>query len=258
MQTAAPAALHIRALDPFDFLERSAAVFRKKVAVIDGDVQRTYPELLDRVERLAAALQARGITSGERVAVLAPNVSCALEAAYAVPRAGGILCALNTRLSADEIDYILGHCGASLLIYHADCAPLVERLTTRVPLLRAGDGGDYEAVLAATDRTALVPREVAEDDTFSINYTSGTTGRPKGVMYTFRGVYLNALAEIFHANLRPESVYLWTLPMFHCNGWCSPWAVTAASTRYESRKPEHYIIDSREPKAIPSSDFIGY
>jgi fatty-acyl-CoA synthase len=232
MQTAALAALHVRALDPFDFLERSAAVYRDKLAVIDGDARRTYPELLDRVERLAAALQARGIAAGDRVAVLAPNVSCALEAAFAVPRAGAILCALNTRLSAGEIDYILDHCGAALLIYDDDCAPLVDRLAARIPMLRAGGGGTYESALADADRAALVPREIAEDDTFSINYTSGTTGRPKGVMYTFRGVYLNALAEIFHANLRPESVYLWTLPMFHCNGWCFPWAVTAASATH--------------------------
>jgi len=232
MVTAAPSALHIRPLDPFDFLERSASIYRDKVAVIDGDAWRTYPEFLNRVMRLAAALQARGIRSGERVAVLAPNVSCALEATFAVPLAGGILCALNTRLSAAEIDYILGHCGAELLIYDTELAPLVERLESRIATIRAGADGDYETILADADAGALSRREIDEDDTISVNYTSGTTGRPKGVMYTFRGAYVNALGEIFHANLRPESVYLWTLPMFHCNGWCFPWAVTAVGATH--------------------------
>jgi fatty-acyl-CoA synthase len=232
MQIAAPSAVHIRALDPFDFLERSAAIFRDKLAVVDGDERRTYPQLLDRVQRLAAALRERGIRDGERVAVLAPNVSCALEATFAVPLAGGILCMLNTRLSPGEIDYILDHCGAALLIYDSELAGLVERLQTNIATIRSGPDGDYEAVIADADARRLERREVAEDDTIAINYTSGTTGRPKGVMYTFRGAYVNALAEIFHANLRPESVYLWTLPMFHCNGWCFPWAVTAAGATH--------------------------
>lgn len=232
MQTAAPANVHIRALDPFDFLERSAAIYREKTAVIDGPVRRTYPELLERVMRLASALQQRGIRPGERVAVLSPNTTPALEAAYAVPLAGAVLCALNTRLSPPELDYILGHCGAELLIYDRELEPLVARLETRIATIAAGPDGDYEALIADARAGDLVRREAGEDDTFSINYTSGTTGRPKGVMYTYRGVYLNALAEVFHANLRPESVYLWTLPMFHCNGWCFPWAVAAAGATH--------------------------
>ncbi len=232
MQAAAPPALHVRALNPFDFLERSASIYRDKIAVVDGAARRTYPEFRDRVMRLAAALQRRGIKAGERVAVLAPNVSVALEATYAVPLAGGVLCMLNTRLSATEIDGILDHCGAQLLVYDSELTPLVERCKTRIDTVAAGADGSYEALLASADAAELVRREIDEDDTISINYTSGTTGRPKGVMYTYRGVYLNALAEIFHANLRPESVYLWTLPMFHCNGWCFPWAVTAAGATH--------------------------
>ena len=223
------AAVHLRALDPFEFLERAAFVYPEKVAVIDGDARRTYPAFLDRVNRLAAGLQALGIRSGERVAVISPNTSMLLEATYAVPRANGVLVALNTRLAPDEIDYILGHCGASLLLYDDELDGLVARLAAAIPRVRADA---YERMLAEADPTALVPRSPGEDDTISINYTSGTTGKPKGVMYTFRGAYLNALAEIFHANLRPESVYLWTLPMFHCNGWCFPWAVTAAGATH--------------------------
>ncbi len=234
------AAVHLRALDPFDFLERAAFVYPEKTAVVDGDARRTYPQFLDRVNRLAAALQALGIRGGERVAVLAPNTSMVLEATYAVPRANGVLVALNTRLAAEEIDYILAHCGASLLLHDHELDGLVERLTTAIPRVRVAPSGgaprpgalDYERALADAEPGALVTRDIGEDDTISINYTSGTTGKPKGVMYTFRGAYLNALAEIFHAGLRPESVYLWTLPMFHCNGWCFPWAVTAAGATH--------------------------
>jgi len=236
------AAVHLRALDPFDFLERAAFVYPERVAVIDGAARRTYPQFLERVRRLAAALQAHGIRGGERVAVLAPNASMPLEATFAVPLAGGILCALNTRLAPEEIDYILGHCGASLLLHDYELDALAERLESAVPRVRvapdgveaaaAGGAFDYEAFLTQADPGALVPAVHGEDDTISINYTSGTTGKPKGVMYTFRGAYQNALAEIFHANLRPESVYLWTLPMFHCNGWCFPWAVTATGATH--------------------------
>ncbi|HEY4440928.1 MAG TPA: acyl--CoA ligase family protein [Candidatus Elarobacter sp.] len=232
--------VHVRPLDPFDFLERAAFVYPDRLAVVDGAARRTYPEFLERVRRLAAALQARGIRRGERVAVLAPNTSLPLEATFAVPLAGGVLCALNTRLQADEIDYILGHCGASLLLHDYELDPLVARLTVQLPRIRAAAPGEmpmpgvetYEDVLAGVDPSLLAARSGDEDDTISINYTSGTTGKPKGVMYTFRGAYLNALAEIFHANVRPESVYLWTLPMFHCNGWCFPWAITAAGATH--------------------------
>ncbi len=237
---ASAVSVHLRALDPFDFLERAAFIYPNRTAVIDGNARRTYPQLLERVNRLAAALRAMGIRAGERVAVLSPNTSMALEATFAVPRAGGVLCALNTRLAPEEIDYILGHCGASVLLHDHELDAVVERLATRIPRIRVAhsdempseDAYEYERFLATAYLDGFEPRTGSEDDTISINYTSGTTGKPKGVMYTFRGAYLNALAEIFHANLRPESVYLWTLPMFHCNGWCFPWAVTAAGATH--------------------------
>jgi fatty-acyl-CoA synthase len=228
--------VHLTTLDPFAFLERSAAIYREKIAVIDGDRRYTYVELLDRVRRLATALQSVGIRDGARVAVLSPNARMPLEATFAVPLAGGILCAMNTRLAPAEIDYMLGHSAASLLLYDADLDPLAESLQRPISKIRFGGAltgtSDYEELLALADPAALVPNAPREDDTISINYTSGTTGRPKGVMYTYRGAYLNALAEVFHADLRPESVYLWTLPMFHCNGWCFPWAVTAAGATH--------------------------
>ncbi len=171
-----------RPLTPLDYLERSAYVFREKIAVVDGDVRRTYPQLRDRVYRLAAALQSLGIRDGERVAVMSPNSSAILEAHFAVPLAGGVLCALNIRLTVPEIDYILGHCGASILIYDSDFDEFVRELKPKMRCIRVPDA--YEALIAAADPQSLDRREVDEDDTISINYTSGTTGRPKGVMYT--------------------------------------------------------------------------
>jgi acyl-CoA synthetase (AMP-forming)/AMP-acid ligase II len=228
--------VHLKPLHPVDFLVRSANVYREKTAVVDGDVRRTYPEMLDRVYRFARLLQQMGLKGGDRVALLAPNVSQLLEAHFAVPLAGGVLCSLNIRLMADEIAYILGHCGASFVVYDGEFEHLLAERTHHPHLLRFGEGSldalDFERELAATPNDPVVPILTDEDTTIAINYTSGTTGRPKGVMYTYRGAYLNALAEIFHAGLRPESVYLWTLPMFHCNGWIFPWAVTAAGARH--------------------------
>jgi fatty-acyl-CoA synthase len=228
-------ALNLRRLSPIDFLERAASVFRDKVAVVDGDAQRTYPEMLARVYRFARVLQALGVAPGDRVAVLAKNESALLEAHYAVPLAGAILCALNIRLVAAEIEYILAHCGATVVIYDAEFAHLVAGAGAQVERVCIGGDGsvpELQALLAAANAEPLENPVVDEDDVISINYTSGTTGQPKGVMYTHRGAYQNALAEVFHSNLRPESVYLWTLPMFHCNGWCFPWAVTAAGATH--------------------------
>ena len=241
--------VHRNPLDPFAFLMRSADVFREKVAVIDGERRFTYPQLLDRVRRLASALQAMGIAQGDRVAVLSPNAMMPLEATFAVPLAGGILCALNIRLAAEEIAFILDHCGAACLLYDAELDPLVEELALTIPRVRAGAALDsaraYETLLEQSDAQTLDVREPDDDDTIAINYTSGTTGRPKGVMFTYRGAYLNALAEAFHAGLVPESVYLWTLPMFHCNGWCFPWAVTAAgATHVTLRRVEPVRINA--------------
>ena len=235
---ATPSAVHLKELDPLDFLERSAAVYREKIAVVDGAARRTYPELLDRVRRFATVLQAAGIRTGERVAVLSPNTSALLEAHYAVPLAGGVLCALNVRLAVEEIRYILAHCGASVLVYDAQFDAFVGQLAPAIRTIRvtteaaSAPEHDYETLLAAADPARIERTPFDEDAVISINYTSGTTGQPKGVMYTYRGAYLNAMAEVFHANIRPESVYLWTLPMFHCNGWLFPYAVTAAGATH--------------------------
>ncbi len=233
--------LHVRALSPLDFLDRSAAVYREKIAVVDGAQRRTYSEMRARVRAFAAYLIRRGLRPGDRVAYLAPNRSALLEGHYAVPLARGILVAMNTRLTVEEIRYILAHSGATMLVYDASIDDFVSRLAPSVACVRVdhdaatlavADAADYETILRTTPPLAAYERETDEDATIAINYTSGTTGKPKGVMYAFRGAYQNALAETFHANLRPESVYLWTLPMFHCNGWCYPWAVTAAGATH--------------------------
>jgi fatty-acyl-CoA synthase len=199
--------------------------------VVDGDARLTWAELRDRVRRLAVALQGFGIERGDRVAFLAPNVTPMLDAHFGVPRAGAVLVAINTRLMPHEIEYILEHSGSRVLVVHESLRHLVEGASVERVIV-CGDGGDYEDVLASAPDGEPEDRLESEDDEISINYTSGTTGRPKGVVYTHRGAYLNALGEALHANLDVSSVYLWTLPMFHCNGWCFPWGVTSVGATH--------------------------
>jgi fatty-acyl-CoA synthase len=223
------APVHLSPLTPTAFLERSAAVFPHTIAVTDGERQLTWAELRERSRRLAVALQEAGIEKGDRVAYLALNTTELLEAHFGVPAAGGVLVAVNTRLLADEVEYILGHAGARVLVVDPSLAPLVDEAQVERVLTI---GESYEAFLASAPDGEPENRLESEDDTISINYTSGTTGRPKGVMYTHRGAYMNALAEAHHARLDSRSVFLWTLPMFHCNGWCFTWAVTAMGARH--------------------------
>jgi fatty-acyl-CoA synthase len=224
--------LSFEPLTPTSFLARSALVFGDRTAVVDGDARFTYAELHDRCQRLAGALVSLGASGGARVAVLAPNTHVLLEAHYGVPLAGAVLVALNVRLTAEELGWIVGHAGARVLIYDHELEATARRVAQLVGegglrLVRAGGPDDeYEALLAAATPTALPVTD--ERGLLAINYTSGTTGRPKGVMYAHRGAYLQALAMALHTRLEPGSVFLWTLPMFHCNGWCFTWAVTAA------------------------------
>jgi fatty-acyl-CoA synthase len=177
------------------------------------------------------------LEKGDRVAVLLFNSPSILEAHFGVPAAGGILVAVNTRLSSSEVGYILRHSGARYLLVDRELEGLVEPLDlssiTVVGCADTGEPGDpYEDFLAAGSVVRPESWLEHEEETISINYTSGTTGRPKGVQYTYRGAYLNALAEVIHTGMSLDSVYLWTLPMFHCNGWCFPWAVTAVGARH--------------------------
>jgi fatty-acyl-CoA synthase len=224
-------------LNPVDFLRRAAYVYADRTAVVDGGRRYSYRELAERSWRLANALRSAGLRKGDRVATLLFNSAPMLEAHFGVPAAGGILVAINNRLAGPEVGYILGHSGARFLLVDAELESVVAPLTlSGVTVIRAGTAGDakdgYEEFLAAAPSLEPESWLVDEEETISINYTSGTTGQPKGVQYTYRGAYLNALSEVIVAGMSPESVYLWTLPMFHCNGWCFPWAVTAVAARH--------------------------
>jgi fatty-acyl-CoA synthase len=214
-------------LTPLEFLARSAAVYPDRIAAVDGDRRFTYAEFNRRVHRLASALRRRGVAPGESVAVLAPNTIAALEAHFGVMLAGAVLVMLNTRLQPSELAWILNHSKARALIADPQFALVLETV-----LETAGDVAfaitDYEDLLAEGEYPFPALPVADEDGVIAINYTSGTTGFPKGVMFTHRGAYLNALGELIEHRLDAASVYLWTLPMFHCNGWCFTWAVTAA------------------------------
>jgi fatty-acyl-CoA synthase len=218
-------------LNPVEFLARSAYIYPERVAVVDGGGRLTYREFGERSWRLANGLRAAGLQKGDRVATLLLNSSAMLEAHFGVPASGGILVAINTRLSAAEVAYILEHSGSRFLLLDPELEELAAALElTGVTVVRIG--GEYERFLAGASPERPASWLEDEEETLSINYTSGTTGRPKGVQFTYRGAYLNALSEAMVARLGPESVYLWTLPMFHCNGWCFPWAVTAVGGRH--------------------------
>jgi len=212
-------------LTPVSFLERSTLIFPNKIAVVHGERHYTYREFAERVYRLASHLRGIGLQKHDRVAFLSPNTPPLLEAHFAVPAAGGILVAINTRLNSREIGYILQHSGSTILFVDDELYHLVEPLDlSGLHVVRVADTGSaddpYEQFLAGGAPEPLVSWLADEEETICINYTSGTTGNPKGVMFSYRGAYLNALGEVIETGLTSNSVYLWTLPMFHCNGWC--------------------------------------
>jgi fatty-acyl-CoA synthase len=235
-------------LTPLRFLERSAEVYPDKVAIVHGDRRISYRDFAFEATRLARALQASGIGPGDRVAYLCPNIPELLVAHFAVPLAGAVLVAINTRLAPEEVRYICDHSGAKLLVVDSELRSIIdpverhfetiqEIVTVIDPVVERGianrlNGPRYPDLL---ERGSDVPLPWTVEDelaTITINYTSGTTGKPKGVMYTHRGAYLNSLGELLHSEHSADSVYLWTLPMFHCNGWCSAWAVTGIGGRH--------------------------
>ncbi|WP_285594098.1 acyl--CoA ligase family protein [Actinomycetospora sp. NBRC 106378] len=229
----------ITELTPLSFLRRSAGVYPDKTAIVHGASRWTYAEFARDAQRLARALRASGVQPGDRVACLLPNVPAMLHAHFGVPLAGAILVAVNTRLSAEEVRYILDHSGATMLIVDSELLAAVDPIRESLETVREivvhtdpeGPGGGpdgYADLLARGDEGDDLSWDVVDErSTITINYTSGTTGRPKGVQYHHRGAYLNSFGEIVHSYHDPASVYLWTLPMFHCNGWCTPWAITA-------------------------------
>ena len=233
-------------LTPTAFLHRAAQVFGDRIGVVDGAERFTYGEFLGRCLRFAGALRAMGVAPGDRVAVLAPNSHVLLAAHYAVPLAGAVLVALNTRITADDVAWILQHADARILIYDHTLAATAEAATARLgsTVRRVRAGGDDDALEQVIAQAAPFEHPVGDERAMvAIDYTSGTTGRPKGVMYHHRGAYLQALAMALHMGITSDSVYLWTLPMFHCNGWCFPWAVTVMGG-------VHLCLRKVEPAAI--------
>ncbi|MEX2229380.1 MAG: acyl--CoA ligase family protein [Dehalococcoidia bacterium] len=229
-------------LTPLVLLQRTARVFPSKEAVVYGDERMDWAAFADFVGRFAAALERDGIGLGDRVAVLLPNVPVHLASTFAVPLSGAALVAINTRLAAAEVAYIIEHSRSKLVFVDPELAGQVDlaRLPADVRLVNVLDrqagltasplpGPTFDEWIAGVDARPIENTVADEYQMLSINYTSGTTGRPKGVMYTHRGAYLNALGEIASLRFGPETVFLWTLPMFHCNGWCMPWAVTGAA-----------------------------
>jgi len=228
-------------LSPLSFLPRAAHVFPRQLAVVHGSIRRTWAQTYMRCRRLASALKRRGVKPGDTVALMAPNIPAAYEAAFGVPMAGAVLNAMNIRLDAAMLAFILDHGETKVLLTDTEFAPVIKEALARTKRKifvvdiadPEGPGGEalgsieYEAFLETGDPDA--PWTMPDDEwtAISLNYTSGTTGDPKGVVYHHRGAYLNAIGNALVWNLPSHPVYLWTLPMFHCNGWCFPWTLAA-------------------------------
>jgi fatty-acyl-CoA synthase len=237
-------------LTPLAFARRTCRLYPDRQAVVDGSLRLTYREFFERCDRWSAALQALGVGRGDRVAYIAPNTHAHLESYYAVPQLGAVVVPINYRLAAGDFAYILAHSGARIVCVHPDHLDAVDAIRIDVPDVEhfvALDGAregwlDYEELLAAAP-PEYTPAPVTEHDLLTINYTSGTTARPKGVMITHRNAYMNIVGTLLHLPLRVDDRYLWTLPMFHANGWTFVWVVTAVGGT-------HVCLPRVEPRAI--------
>ncbi|XP_038720414.1 probable acyl-activating enzyme 1, peroxisomal [Tripterygium wilfordii] len=235
-------------LSPIGFLERSAKVYRDRTSVVYGSVRYTWSETHERCLKLASSLTQLGISRGDVVATLAPNVPAIYELHFAVPMAGGVLCTLNSRHDSAMVSVLLKHSEAKIIFVDyqliktaRQALDLLENTGAKPPILVlisehddlntssifTSNSYEYESLLASGDNGFTIRRPESEFDPISVNYTSGTTSRPKGVVYCYRGAYLNSLSTVFLHEMRSMPVYLWTVPMFHCNGWCLIWGVAA-------------------------------
>jgi fatty-acyl-CoA synthase len=226
-------------LTPLEFARRSRRLYPDREAVVDGELRLTYRDFFGRTDRWSAALQELGVRQGDRVVYIAPNTHAQLESFYAVPQIGAVLVPVNYRLTPADFEYIINHSGATVVCAEADYLSQVDSIRDQLPDVRhyvalsgAGqDWIDYESTLAAS-RPAFEKPQIGELDLLTINYTSGTTARPKGVMITHRNAYINIVGTLLHLRLGLDDRYLWTLPMFHANGWTFTWTVTAAGSTH--------------------------
>ena len=232
------------------FARRARALYADREAVVDGDLRMSYRKFLDRCDRWSSALQSMGIGKGDRVAYIAPNTHSHLEGYYAVPQIGAVLVPLNYRLRAADFAYMINHSGTRVVCAHPDYFDAVDGIRSEIPsveqfiALEGEKSGwlNYEQTLAQSSAEYSVP-SIAETDLLTINYTSGTTSRPKGVMITHRNAWMNAIGTLLHAHMSCADRYLWTLPMFHANGWTFVWIITAVGGT-------HVCMRKVEPKAI--------
>ena len=238
-------------LTPLEFVRRTRRLYADREAVVDGDLRLTYEQFFQRCDRWSNALRSLGVKQGDRVAYIAPNTHAMLESFYAVPQIGAVLVPLNYRLIAADFEYLINHSGARVVCAHSDYLGAVDSIRSQLPNVTSfvalegkKDGWlDYETLLANAAETATELAPIEETDLLTINYTSGTTSRPKGVMITHRNAYMNVVGTLIHHPTTVADRYLWTLPMFHANGWTFVWTVTAAGGT-------HICLRKVEPNAV--------
>src|SRR5882672_8349962 len=237
-------------LTPMDFARRARKLYGEREAVVDGELRLTYAQFFDRCDRWSSVLQGVGVLAGDRIAYLAPNTHAQLESFYSVQQIGAVLVPLNYRLTADDFVYLINHSGARVVCAHADYLLAVDNIRSQLPgvehfvALEEKRAGwlDYESLLEQAQSEFDRP-EISENDLLTINYTSGTTSRPKGVMITHRNAWMNSVGTLLHHPMTCADRYLWTLPMFHANGWTFVWTVTAAGAT-------HVCLRKVEPRAV--------
>ncbi len=228
-------------LTPLEFARRTRKLYPEREAVVDGALRLTYEEFFTRCDRWSAVLQTLGMKQGDRVAYIAPNTHAQLESFYAVPQIGAVLVPVNYRLTADDFAYLINHSGSKIVCAHSNYLEAIDGIRSQLPnveafvALEGGQGRqgwlDYEALLTAAPADFNLP-DIRETDLLTINYTSGTTSKPKGVMITHRNAYINVVGTLIHHPMSLADRYLWTLPMFHANGWTFVWTVTAAGATH--------------------------
>lgn len=237
-------------LTPLEFARRTRKLYPEREALIDGDLRLTYEEFFLRCDRWSSVLQSLNVNQGDRVAYIAPNTHAQLESFYAVPQIGAVLVPINYRLTADDFAYLINHSGSKVVCAHSDYLEALESIRSQLPQVKAfvalegakTDWLDYETALSHAEPNFDRPT-INESDLLTINYTSGTTSRPKGVMITHRNAYINVVGTMIHHAVTLGDRYLWTLPMFHANGWTFVWTVTAAGAT-------HICLRKVEPTAV--------